>query len=173
MPRDPRPRREPEHHYRRFVSGWSWRPRRACPPNAPSQSPPAAPNRRETCNAQCASLCPLVHSHRCGCGPGEPLYRDRRPSMRKSVTFRQLFLVICDTGGGRFPCAKTVNWPAHLPPDTGAVQPHQPGRHLHDPAGRRVSRSPVPLTTSGSTTHWCSAAVSPPPTPRSTSSTPS
>ena len=29
-----------------------------------------------------------------------------------------------------------------------------------------------PLTTSGSTTHWCSAAASPPPTPRSTSSTP-
>ena len=32
--------------------------------------------------------------------------------------------------------------------------------------------SRVHLITSGSTTHWCSAAASPPPTPRSTSSTP-
>ena len=32
--------------------------------------------------------------------------------------------------------------------------------------------SRVHLITSGSTTHWCSAAGSPPPTPRSTSSTP-
>jgi hypothetical protein len=50
--------------------------------------------------------------------------------MRKSVTFRQLFLVICGTGGGCFPCSSANR--AWL-------------RLLHRPLSRHIVEEAVPV----------------------------